>query len=435
MIATTHTTPLFDESGTFQETDRYGRTMINESLSFVDQAGVRVVFRWHEPLYRFALSDILSMRFVAVSLRLGQLVTQEEVSQSFGHSVATQRRWENRFQKQGIEGLQKKKSSGRPCSVPETCDSLLRKWFAQGIRNAEMARRLAVSDSVIHRALARLGLRRRPPASVELPWPDDDNDSPIAEQLVEEELAVGEEEGEEAEDRQETINAASSETSPRSGDEVRCEPLSKTDDEAGVGRRESLSESLAKLAGEGFTIDQDPDDRFGDRGLARLGQLDDAVPLFGDRPCLRQAGVLLAVPLLVKSGLLDVFSDIYHSLGPAFYGLRTTLVVLFLSALLRIKRPEHFKEHNPRELGHVVGLDRAPEVKTVRRKLTALASRGLARELMKAMAQRRIDEVPERVAFLYVDGHVREYHDGHALAKARNIVLNCLRGSWIWDLT
>lgn len=75
------------------------------------------------------------------------------------------------------------------------------------------------------------------------------------------------------------------------------------------------------------------------------------MPLFGDRPCQRQAGVLLAVPLLVKSGLLEAFASTYHSLAPAFYGLRTTVVVLFLSALLRIKRPEHFKEHNLKNWG------------------------------------------------------------------------------------
>jgi len=129
--------------------------------------------------------------------------------------------------------------------------------------------------------------------------------------------------------------------------------------------------------------------------------------------------VLLAVPLLVKSGLLEAFAKTYHSLAPAFYGLRTTVVVLFLSALLRIKRPEHFKEHNPQELGHVVGLDRLPEVKTVHRKLDQLAAQNLARELMRAMAERRIAEDPDRVAFLYVDGHVHEYYGQHPLAKAK----------------
>jgi transposase len=432
-----HTPVLFDEAATSEDGDGYGRTVINRTLCFVDQAGVRVIFRWHEPLYRFSLSDTLSMRYAAVQLRLGELATQEEVSQSFGHSVATQRRWEKRFQEQGIEGLKKKKSSGRPRSVPETSDSVLRKWFAQGITNTEMARRLAVSDGAIHRALARLGLRRCPPTYPELAWPDDATETPSAEQFPEEELQADEQQGEETKDCKERTEASRLQTNAKIDDEVRCGSSSEADDKRGFGRRESLSETLSTLAGEGFTIDRDPDNRVGDRGLACLGQLDDAVPLFGDRPCLRQAGVLLAIPLLVNSGLLEVFFTVYDSLGPAFYGLRTTVVVLFVSSLLRIKRPEHFKEYNPCELGHILGLDRAPEVKTVRRKLTELATRQRARELMQAAAQRRIYYAPDRVAFLYVDGHVREYHGGYVLAKAKKsqsqVAKPAATDNWVHD--
>ncbi|RLA40363.1 MAG: hypothetical protein DRR06_17570 [Gammaproteobacteria bacterium] len=432
-----HTSVLFDESATSEDGDHYGRTVINRTLYFVDQADVRVIFRWHEPLYRFPISDTLSMRYAAVQLRLGELATQEEVSQSFGHSVATQRRWEKRFQEQGIEGLEKRKSSGRPRTVPATSDSVLRKWFAQGITNTEMARRLAVSDGAIHRALARLGLRRRPPARPGLLWPDADTETPSAEQLPEGELQADEQKGEETKNRKKRTEASRLQTNAGTDDEVRCRSSSEADGKPGFGRPESLSETLATLAGEGFTIDRDPDNRVGDRGLACLGQLDDAVPLFGDRPCLRQAGVLLAIPLLVNSGLLDVFSKVYHSLGPSFYGLRTTVVVLFVSSLLRIKRPEHFKEYNPRELGHIVGLDRAPEVKTVRRKVTELAARKQARELMQAAAQCRIDKAPDRVAFLYVDGHVQEYHGGYALAKAKKsqsqVAKPAATSNWVHD--
>jgi hypothetical protein len=35
-------------------------------------------------------------------------------------------------------------------------------------------------------------------------------------------------------------------------------------------------------------------------------------------------------------------------------------------ALLRIKRPEHLKERDPAAFGRLLGLDRAPEVKTLR---------------------------------------------------------------------
>jgi hypothetical protein len=200
---------------------------------------------------------------------------------------------------------------------------------------------------------------------------------------------------------------------------------------------ELLEDVLAEYAEKGFTLDRDPDHRAGDRALARVGKLEDALPLFGDRPCQRQAGALLAIPLLVQSGLLEAFAKTYRSLAPAFYGLRTTVVVLFLAALLRIKRPEHFKEHNPQELGHVVGLDRMPEVKTVRRKVDQMAAQNLARELMGAMAERRIAEDPDRVAFLYVDGHVHPYYGKHPLAKAKKpqhqVAQPAATDNWVHD--
>lgn len=75
-----------------------------------------------------------------------------------------------------------------------------------------------------------------------------------------------------------------------------------------------------------------------DRLLAAMGLLDDAVPLFARTDHLPSAGVLLAVPALVASGVLSAAQQIYGSLAPAFYGLRTTVVAYMLLALLRIAR-------------------------------------------------------------------------------------------------
>jgi prepilin-type processing-associated H-X9-DG protein len=121
---------------------------------------------------------------------------------------------------------------------------------------------------------------------------------------------------------------------------------------------------------------------------------------------------------LIASGIFDRAQKIYHSLGPAFFGLRTTLLTLLLMALWRIRRPEGLKEYCPEDLGRVLGVDRAPEVKTLRRKLKRLATFGRAAELGKALAQERIAQRGQAVGFLYVDGHVRVYHGKHRLPKA-----------------
>lgn len=456
---------LFDESECRGSGREGTRTAINHILSFEDREGVRVVFYWHEPIYRFTLSDTLSLRHTAVSLRLSSLATQEEVCRAFQHSVATQRRWENQYQANGLEGLIRGKSSGRPSGIPGTLDGVLRTWFEQGISNREMAHRLKVSEAAIHRALARLGLHRRKQSAAALAFAEDSEEGESRGPQGRNDVvpAGTTEEAEKASSRHEDrkaaelrVEKADVDSPAEEQDQVvgKCGARERTESprvpeaaevvveaEKDVPRQpvfgERLEDVLASYEENGFSIDRDPDDRAGDRGLARVGLLEDAMPQFGDRPRLRQAGVMLAIPLLVESGLLDVFVRVYHSLAPAFYGLRTTVVVLFLSALLRIKRPEHIKEHNPQELGHVVGLDRFPEVKTVRRKLAHLAARKLGRELMQAMAQRRIEEDAERAAFLYVDGHVRVYHGQHPLAKTKKsqhqVAKPAATDTWVHD--
>jgi hypothetical protein len=164
--------------------------------------------------------------------------------------------------------------------------------------------------------------------------------------------------------------------------------------------------------------DTDPSDRCADRLLARLGLLADAPPLFGSATVLPRAGVLLALPVLVTSGVFASAQKIYGHLGPAFYGLRTSLLTLLLMALWRIKRPESLKEYSPQDLGRVLGLDRAPEVKTLRRKLARLAAAGRAAQFGQALAQQRVAVRGAALGFLYTDGHVRVYHGRHALPKA-----------------
>jgi hypothetical protein len=166
------------------------------------------------------------------------------------------------------------------------------------------------------------------------------------------------------------------------------------------------------------SLDANPLDRSMDRLLAAMGLLDDALPLFAPTRGLPRAGVLLAIPALVASGLLSTAEKIYGSLSPAFYGLRTTLVAYVLLALLRIPRPEALKEYPPGELGRIVGLDRMPEVKTLRRKLARLASLKGSYRLGREMARQRIAERGKVLGFLYMDGHVRAYHGKHTISKA-----------------
>jgi len=145
--------------------------------------------------------------------------------------------------------------------------------------------------------------------------------------------------------------------------------------------------------------------------------LDDAAPLFRAGTHVPRAGVLLALPALVYSGVFESAHEVYGSIGPAFYGLRTSIVAMLLMALLRIKRPEALKEHAPDDLGRLLGLDRAPEVKTLRRKLARLAAVGRASAFGRALVARRVAARGTTLGFLYVDGHVRAYHGERTIPK------------------
>jgi hypothetical protein len=187
-----------------------------------------------------------------------------------------------------------------------------------------------------------------------------------------------------------------------------------------------------------MSLDRDASDRTFDRQLAYLGLLDDAAPLFRDGSAVPAVGVLLALACLVESGLLRISRKLYGEIGPAFYGLRTTLLTLLLMALLRIKRPEHLKERDPAAFGRLLGLDRAPEVKTLRRRLTRLAAHHRAEQLGAELARLRVDQRGHLMGFLYVDGHVRAYHGQRPIASKayvarRHLAMPASTDYWIND--
>jgi hypothetical protein len=86
-------------------------------------------------------------------------------------------------------------------------------------------------------------------------------------------------------------------------------------------------------------------------------------------------------------------------------------------ALLGEARAEGTTRIDPRALGRVLGLDRAPEVKTIRRKIRLLAEAGEAGDCIAAMARRHATQRPEQMAVCYVDGHVRAYQGTRKIAK------------------
>lgn len=415
----------------------HARISINPSLWFVDHDGYRVIFYRHEILYRVALHDTQHLALVAVTLRQSDLATQCEIASAFGHAVATQRRWETRYHQHGSEGLRPKKPSGRHPKLDRGQRAFVQRWFEDGVSNREIATRLGVNEATIRRALRQAGLRRHTMPAAELPLADavEALAVPPTTAAVTPTGAKRVAKPTVAEAGREEVLRPEAASSPKAPQDAAAAAAAALSAEAATPAPRALPDS--NVAASVLTIDRDPADRSGDRFLAQQGLLEDAVPLFGDHAELPRAGVLLALPVLQAHGGLEVFAQLFGSLGAAFYGLRTTVLSLVLMALLRIKRPENLKEYSPQQLGQLLGLDRMAEVKTLRRKLTVLAERGQGRVLMNELARLRLAQDEERLAFLYVDGHVREYSGQEPLAKTkkaqRSVATCAATDTWLHD--
>jgi hypothetical protein len=154
-----------------------------------------------------------------------------------------------------------------------------------------------------------------------------------------------------------------------------------------------------------------------ERTAARFGELSEAPVVITEGAHLPQVGVLLVLPALEMTGLLKVADEVFPPLRNGFYGLRVTLLMGVFMALLREPRAEGATRLPPADLGRLLGLDRAPEVKTLRRKLAELAAHGRGAALQGALGRYHATTRPDAVGFLYLDGHVRVYSGTRALPK------------------
>ncbi|OHB33774.1 MAG: hypothetical protein A2X79_01530 [Desulfuromonadaceae bacterium GWB2_53_15] len=128
-------------------------------------------------------------------------------------------------------------------------------------------------------------------------------------------------------------------------------------------------------------------------------------------PChdVSSAGVLLALPALIAVGLLTHTQRYFH-LPKGFYRLDTIFMFLAFMALARLKTVELLRYCSPGEWGKLLGIDRVPEVKTLREKIGILASRGEPEAWAGELCRTWMESTPDAVGIFYVDGHVRVYH-------------------------
>ena len=383
--------------------------VINARCSLRTEADQRVIVVAGLPVHHYRAEDAVAEAYAMVFLVNSGFAQQTDVARAFDRSVRTIRRYQERYVDGGMAALGREEGwrrgrrriSGKRLRSIEVLKS-------QGISNRAIAHRLGVNEKAIRKLVGA----SKPAKSAQLGLPaiEPGAEKP-AESCVPSATSIGE-------DGDRPTRSAG-----EKGED--CDPA-------------TASEAANDDDPVPMSLDGDASDRTLDRQLAYLGLLDDAAPLFRDGSSVPGVGVLLALPCLVESGLIRISRKLYGEMGPAFYGLRTTLLTLVLMALLRIKRPEHLKEKDPAAFGRLLGLDRAPEVKTLRRRLARLAAQHCAEQLGAELARQRVDQRGHLMGFLYVDGHVRAYHgerpiSSNAYVARRHLAMPATTDYWIND--
>jgi hypothetical protein len=148
-----------------------------------------------------------------------------------------------------------------------------------------------------------------------------------------------------------------------------------------------------------------------------------------DVPC---GGVLLALPALLQNGLLAHSRELF-SMPEGYYPLESIFLLLAFMALARVPSLEALRYEAPGEWGKLMGLDRIPEVRTLRAKLGALCSEAGQAQVWSSTLAKEWMEVtaPQAAGVFYADGHVRIYHGKLTKLPRRYIARErlCLRAT------
>jgi transposase len=380
--------------------------VINARCSLRIEGDQRVIVVAGLPVHHYRSEDAVAEIYAMLFLVESGFAQQTDVARAFGRSARTIRRYQERYEDGGTPALSRergwRRGRRRISSKRLRTIELLK---SQGLSNRAIAHRLGVSEMAIRKLIGP----SKPVDNAQLALP-------VIPAASKKPAAAG--------------GTSSGEENGR----VARSAIEKTEDTGAVVAPEAANDDEPIP----MSLDRNAEDRTLDRQLAYLGLLDDAAPLFGEGSLVPGVGVLLALPCLVDSRLLQISRKLYGGIGPAFYGLRTTLLTLLLMALLRIKRPEHLKEKDPAAFGRLLGLDRAPEVKTLRRGLTRLAAHHCAEQLGAELARVRVDQRGHLMGFLYIDGHVRAYHGereilSNAYVARRHLAMPATTDYWVND--
>lgn len=355
-----------------------GAQRVGESLSILEHVGQVTYFLWGDNYFSHPQSDIKSRRYVLASLmHNGHVRPVDLEGPPFLIAHRTLMNWTAQFRKDGSTSFFRNAPAAKPAVMDADMSAHCAKLLAEGLRPSEVARRAGIKESTLRKALKRRAIPQLPECA-----------------------------------------------KPGSGQGA--------GQGAGSTKAERSRDDALAASGMGTACT-----RADERVAAAVGLAQCATTRFEPGRDVQMAGLLTGLPALCANGLLSGLGK-HLKLPQGFYSALHILLVLGFMALGRIRRPEGLRHVAPGEFGKVIGLDRVPEVRTLREKIAVMATTGNPGAWMKELSKSWMEGDPEEAGYLYVDGHVRVYNGELAKLPRRFVSRErlCLRGTtdyWVND--
>ena len=354
-----------------------GAQRIGEAVSIVEKDGWVSYFVGGDDYFRHTKEDVRSRRFILTTLMENKHLKAGDLSSPpllIPHR--TLMNWKAQFRKDGPASFFTVHDSAK--AVIMTPEKILQctTLLAQGLRVSAVARQAQIDESTLRKAIKR-GVIDKPAAACETTMQNN------------------------------SVQPASNKS-----------------------ERSRIDAQAASGIGVACT-------RADERIDAALGLATCATTRFERVIDVPMAGLLAGLPALCANGLLSGVGK-HLSLPKGFYSALHLLLLLGFMALGRIRRPEGLRSIPPGEFGKIIGLDRVPEVRTLRQKIGVLAATGNPQAWGQDLSQSWMQADPQEAGYLYVDGHVRVY-DGKLANLPKRFVSRerlCLHGTtdyWVND--
>ncbi|NJN05408.1 MAG: helix-turn-helix domain-containing protein [Rhodobacteraceae bacterium] len=353
-----------------------GATSLNDRISVVRENGEWTYFCGVAPIFRHGEEDRRSFRMFTAQLLVQGVCRQSDIVRAFGVSTNSVKRSVKKYREAGIAGFYQPRKRRAATVMTADVTARAQEQLSGGCSRRQVADQLGVPYDTLRKAINQGRLRE-----------------------------------------------------PARGEATAAQPPPPQQQEACDKSQRSLADASAEM-GVACTRPEE-------RVLAAVGMLQGAPTRFENCRDVSFGGVLCALPALTANGLFEHLQKSFPSLG-GYYTTLQVMTLLAYMALCRIKTVERLQYEAPGELGKLLGLDRVPEVRCLRNKLSQLSADNAPEAWAGLLSREWLTATPELAGTLYVDGHVRLYHGKQTELPRRYVSRQrlCLRGTtdyWVND--